>query len=98
MISRRVKLIDISILLCLAVLTFSTHSIASQKDGLLKIYFFDIGQGDSELIETPNGHQILIDGGPDGSVLRRLGQAMPFYDRSIDLVIATHPHADHIRG
>jgi competence protein ComEC len=52
----------------------------------------------SIFIETPGGHQILIDGGPDGKVLQRLGKIMPFYDHDIDVVIASHPHADHIAG
>ncbi|MFY9462828.1 MAG: MBL fold metallo-hydrolase, partial [Candidatus Sungiibacteriota bacterium] len=59
---------------------------------------FDIGQGDSIFIEMPNGNQVLIDGGPSDAVLARLGRVMPFWDRSIDLVILTHPHADHITG
>lgn len=95
---RRLSLIHLVILLCFSVFAFSTHSIASSKDGLLKIYFFDIGQGDSIFIETPSGHQVLIDGGPDNRVLQKLGEAMPFYDRDIDLVVLSHPHADHLAG
>ncbi len=67
-------------------------------DGNLKVVFFDIGQGDSAFIETAQGHQILIDGGPGNKVLTKLGKAMPFWDRSIDLVVATHPDYDHISG
>lgn len=92
------SLTHLVILLCLSVLTFSTYSTAQEKDGLLKVYFFDVGQGDSIFIETPNGNQVLIDGGPDNSVLSELAKAMPFYDRNIDVVVATHPHADHIFG
>lgn len=64
----------------------------------MKVYFFDIGQGDSIFIETPSGFQLLIDGGPDNKVLSKLGEVMPFYDRDIDVVVASHPHADHIVG
>ena len=64
----------------------------------LEVVFFNVGQGDSILIETPQGHQILIDGGPDETVLEKLGKEMSFYDRTIDLVILTHPHSDHLRG
>lgn len=64
----------------------------------LEVHFFDVGQGDSIFIETPTGQQVLIDGGPDKTVLERLNQVMPFYDRTIDLVILTHPDADHITG
>lgn len=64
----------------------------------LRITFFDIGQGDSELVEFPNGNQVLIDGGPDARVVEKLGSVMPFWDRSLDLVILTHPHVDHLAG
>jgi competence protein ComEC len=64
----------------------------------LEVVFFDVGQGDSIFIESPDGFQILIDGGPDLSVLEKLGQEMPFYDRTIDLIILTHPDHDHIFG
>lgn len=95
---RKLSVIHLVILLCLSVFAFSTYSTAQEKDGLLKIWFFDVGQGDGIFIEAPNGNQILVDGGPDGKVIRELARVMPFYDREIDLVIATHPHADHIVG
>ncbi|KKS13848.1 MAG: internalization-related competence protein ComEC/Rec2 protein [Candidatus Yanofskybacteria bacterium GW2011_GWA1_41_6] len=96
--SRQLKLTHLVILLCLSVFAFSTNSTASQKDGLLRMYFLDVGQGDAIFIEAPNGNQILIDGGPDNKVIQELAKVMPFYDHDIDMVIATHPHADHIAG
>ena len=57
----------------------------------LEVVFFDIGQGDAIFIETPKGYQILIDGGPSSAVLEKLGNEMPFWDRTIDLVVLTHP-------
>lgn len=96
--NKRFSLIHLIILLCLLVFTFSTRSIASQKDGLLKIWFLDVGQGDAALIESPTGNQILIDGGPDKKVLSELGEVMPFYDRNLDMVIVSHHHSDHIGG
>ena len=66
--------------------------------GVLTVDFFDIGQGDGIFFQTPSGNQILIDGGPDSTILSKLGKAMPFWDRSIDVLILTHPHADHIDG
>lgn len=86
----------------LAVLTALAGSIwyvvLSIPEETLKVYFFDVGQGDSALIVSPTGTQILIDGGPDDAVLQRLGSVMPFYDRSLDAIILTHPHADHVNG
>ncbi|HXK40487.1 MAG TPA: ComEC/Rec2 family competence protein [Candidatus Paceibacterota bacterium] len=95
---RKLSLIHLVILLCLSVFSISTYSTASQKDGLLKVYFFDVGQGDAIWIEAPNGNQVLIDGGPDNSVIQKLGEVMPFYDKDIDIVVSTHSDADHITG
>lgn len=95
---RKLSIIHLVILLCLSIFAFSTNSIASQKDVLLKIHFFDVGQGDAIFIETPNGNQILIDGGPDNKVIQELAKVMPFYDHEIDMIVATHPHADHVVG
>ena len=63
----------------------------------LTVWVFDVGQGDAIFIDAPE-KQVLIDGGPDNKVLDRLSAVMPFYDTSIDLVVATHPHADHVTG
>ena len=64
----------------------------------LEVTFFDIGQGDAIFIETPQRHQILIDGGPTSNILEKLGQEMPFWDRTIDLIILSHPERDHMAG
>lgn len=64
----------------------------------LKVTFLDVGQGDAILIESPTGNQVLVDGGPNKKVLEELGKVMRNYDRSIDIVISTHPDADHIGG
>lgn len=68
------------------------------KTQFLEVNFFDIGQGDAIFIETPKGYQILIDGGPSSVILEKLGKEMPFWDRTIDLVVLTHPERDHISG
>ena len=64
----------------------------------VEVVFLDIGQGDSILIKTKYNQQILIDGGPDNKVLDRLGRNLPFYDHDLDIVIATHPDAEHVAG
>jgi competence protein ComEC len=64
----------------------------------LSVSFLDVGQGDAIFIETADGVQILIDGGPDASVLRGIGSRMFFWDRSLDAIVATHPDKDHIGG
>jgi competence protein ComEC len=57
----------------------------------------DIGQGDAIYIDSPQ-LDVLVDGGPDRTVIERLGMVMPLWDRSIDYLINTHPHADHLNG
>jgi len=73
--------------------------LGSRPDGRLHVAFLDVGQGDAIFIQTPTGRQILVDGGLYPSVvLDQLGGQIPFWDRSIDIVMATHPDADHIGG
>ncbi len=72
--------------------------LLSLSDGKLHIFFCDVGQGDAAYIRAPNNQDILIDGGPNDSVLSCLGRHMPFYDRTIDVVMLTHPQKDHLQG
>jgi competence protein ComEC len=67
-------------------------------DKTLNVYFLDVGQGDSILIESPTHGRVLIDGGRNGKVLSEIGTILPFNDRKIDVVIGTHPDSDHIGG
>jgi len=69
------------------------------SSGRLTVSVLDVGQGDAILIETPDGRHALIDGGASGLVLaQRLGEELPFWQRTIDLVVLTHPDEDHIGG
>jgi competence protein ComEC len=68
------------------------------NDGKLHVVFCDVGQGDATYIRTPSGKDILIDGGPNEKVLDCLSNHMPFWDKTIELVILSHPHADHLTG
>jgi len=72
---------------------------SSLPDGKLHLYLLDVGQGDAILVRTPGGRTILVDGGPDPVLLTsRLGPAPPFWQRRIDLVVATHADQDHLAG
>lgn len=71
---------------------------ADAARGNLRVTFFDIGQGDAMFIETPSGRQVLIDGGSSDRILAKLSHALGFWDRDLDLVISTHPDADHVGG
>lgn len=77
---------------------FSWFLVYTYSDKSLKIFFYDVGQGDAIHIRNNKNQDILIDGGPDNVILSKLGQNMPFYDQKIELMILTHPHADHIAG
>lgn len=84
------------ILIFLNVLAWSV--VFELNDNELKVIFFDVGQGDASLIRTPSGHHIIVDGGPNSRVLEKLGKEVPFWKRTIDLMILTHPQSDHITG
>lgn len=79
-------------LACLAVILFCSSAAKAQ----LNVYYIDVGQGDSTYIELPNGHNVLIDGGPSGEPVYKFlkGKGVT----AIDHVVLTHPHSDHYRG
>lgn len=82
----------------LAVIAWTGAATASGTDELT-IKFFETDRGDMILIRTPNGNSALIDGGRDPlGAVRELDGALPFWDRSLDLLLVTHPDADHIGG
>ncbi|MEL6804853.1 MAG: MBL fold metallo-hydrolase, partial [Bacteroidota bacterium] len=64
----------------------------------LCVVFLDVGQGDATFIQSPTGSQVLIDGGRDSAIMRTLSAQMSFWDRDLDLVVMTHPDADHVGG
>lgn len=97
--STKVLLLVVGCLLLVNVFVWQTAFSSGLERKELKIYYLDIGQGDATLIKAPNGNQVLIDGGrTDNKVLKELGGVMNPLDKEIDLVVATHPDADHIGG
>lgn len=89
----------IAALTILDILIFWQIFSASATGRDLKIYFFDVGQGDSQLVVLPGGVKVLIDGGlPNGRVLGELARALPPTDRYIDLVVMSHSQLDHFGG
>jgi len=84
-------------LLLMAILVWSV--VLTLPDDKLHVSFLDVGQGDAILIQAPNGQNILIDGGPDPQkVSLELSKKLPFWDRTIDLMVSTHPDSDHVAG
>lgn len=94
------KIILFSLLSFLLISTILLIQIFWQENQqkFLKVVFLDVGQGDAIFIETPNGFQTLIDAGPNSMVVRSISDFLPFYDRKIDLLIATHSDSDHVGG
>lgn len=83
-------------LLVAAILT--SVVAATMPDDNLHVSFLDVGQGDAILIQRGN-QDILIDGGPSPqAICLELGNKLPFWDRTIELVVSTHPDADHLTG
>ena len=68
------------------------------KNNQAAVIFFDVGQGDAILLRNINGKNILIDGGPNNLVLKKLGKFLPYFSRRLDLVILSHSHDDHLGG
>ncbi len=74
-------------------------AVTADDSDALQVHALDVGQGDAILVIAPSGHTLLIDGGPDGRLLlRELSNALPPGRRTIDVVVATHPQADHVNG
>lgn len=81
------------------VLVWSVWSIGySRSISELRVTFLDVGQGDAILIQAPGNIDVLIDGGPDNRIVEKLGERLPYFDRTIELVILTHPDSDHVNG
>ncbi|MDA0676692.1 MAG: ComEC/Rec2 family competence protein [Chloroflexi bacterium] len=92
---------SIAVVGLIAVVTWTgaATSFSSGNSDQLTVTFFETDRGDMILIRTPNGNSVLIDGGRDPlGAVRSIDRVLPFWDRSLDLLIATHPDADHIGG
>ncbi len=94
---RRIVVIVLAVLAVL-FLTAGLLILLKPNKQNLQVAFLSVGQGDAILIRTPDAHNILIDGGPDQTILTRLGAVLPWYDRQLDLIILTHNHDDHLQG
>jgi competence protein ComEC len=96
-VKSRTRLILIVVPLALALASaLSVQQYDLMYPGEFRVHFLDVGQGDSALLVTPSGRQVLIDGGPDLSALRGIARNMPLMDRSIDLLVLSHSDSDHV--
>jgi competence protein ComEC len=88
----------LAVVICLASALIWLAASAPDS-GRLTVTFLDVGQGDAILIDGPDGHRVLVDGGPSGEAISAaLGRRLPFHDRRLDMVVLTHPQQDHLGG
>jgi len=87
------RLISFLVVLCSLIWL----SVFSFPDSKFHLVFCDVGQGDAILL-TKGLTQVLIDGGPNDKVLQCLANNLPFFDRTLEVVVLTHPEADHLTG
>lgn len=71
--------------------------IATVPDSKVHVVACNVGQGDAILV-AQKSNQVLIDGGPNEKVVECLSRHLPFWDKRIELLVLTHPQADHLTG
>lgn len=92
-------LISCIVLFWMLVLPLKFSTDTSNNPQSLRVYFQNVGQGDSTLFVAPNGNSFLLDSGPFGNSAREeVGKNIPIFDNHIDVVLGTHPDSDHIGG
>ncbi len=93
----------IVVLFCIFLLAGCTETLKTEKISVtagheMQVHFIDVGQGDSIFIESPNGKTMLVDGGSKGSGKQVVSYLQELGVNKLDIVVATHPDADHIGG
>lgn len=91
------RVILVILLVALFLIIFIPQPVGQSNENML-VHFLAVGQGDAIFIETPRGVQLLIDAGQGKSILEELGEVMSPFDKTIDVVLMTHPDNDHIGG
>lgn len=85
--------------ICLSlIMSLFLYIKITERNPKFSVIFFNIGQGDAALIKFNNGQKMLVDCGVDRKILAKLGSVLPFYDRTIDFLLITHPDSDHYGG
>jgi len=96
--SRKKIIAVLVVCLAIAIGLYFYIQISEAQSKHFQITFFNVGQGDSALINFADGKKMLVDCGIDRTILQKLGEALPFYDRKIDYLLVSHPDADHYGG
>jgi len=92
------KIIFVTILLIINIFIWKEVILTDRDSNILTVRFLDVGEGDSILIDDSHGNQILIDGGKGDNILKKLDEYLPFYDRTIEMIVLTHADFDHLGG
>lgn len=92
--SRIILIILLLGILIIVIYLFTTFKSSNK----LVVRFLDIGQGDSILITLPDRENILIDAGPNDTVIQKLEKYLPIFTRKLNYIIPTHPDMDHVAG
>lgn len=95
--NRKIKIIFLALGTLTLLLFLSYDYIQYQKNKNLEVSFIDVGQGDAIFIKTPQQRKIIIDFA-NKQGLKDLAKKIPWWDKTIDLIIISHPHDDHIVG
>lgn len=95
MSSNKTKILFLAVIVCIFGLWLYINIAPPPQ---FKAVFLNIGQGDSVLIFLENGAKILVDCGPDRTILRKLNERLRFFDRQIEYLLVTHPDLDHYGG
>lgn len=98
MLTKRIWVLVFFLLALCACMFLVWRDVYTHGRGVLRISFLDVGQGDSIYIESPTGVQVVVDAGATRQVLRSLRAVMPLFDRSLAMIVVTHPDEDHIGG
>ncbi|MCS6956302.1 MAG: hypothetical protein NZM02_00440 [Patescibacteria group bacterium] len=80
------------------VISFFIYFLINNLNKNTKIVFCNVGQGDGTYMRIENKIDVLIDAGPDKSILSCLGKNMPFWDKQIEIAFLSHPNKDHYQG
>jgi len=92
------KLIFLAVLFVFNVFVWGEIILTDWDSNILTIRFLDVGEGDAIFIDDSYGNQILIDGGMGNNILEKLDKYLPFYDRTIEMIVLTHADFDHLGG
>lgn len=95
---QKTKIVYILFVLTSALFLYFLRSSSVSGNNKTTVTFFDVGQGDAALIQTLYNQDILIDAGPDKTIIDKVDKKLGFFNRDIELAVLTHNHSDHLKG